>query len=125
MQDGVVVLVVNRRQYLALDGTRRVEQGQGGIGMAGEHDAIEVILAGRRADRDCRRFTPNPFDRFTEPDFDRTGSPSPIVDQCVDVARRATDHDPPGRTLAEIEHLVLGHEANQIARRKIADPFGR
>ena len=118
MQDGVVVLVGNRRQDLALALARIVEQAQCLSAVAGEHDLVEALDALVAAHAHAVGVARHPADGGAQPHLD-----VPSCGHRIHVAARAALHHPPRRAPADLQHVVVGHELHQVAGREAQDSF--
>ncbi|MNI35237.1 hypothetical protein D3C73_892550 [compost metagenome] len=120
VQHSLVGLVADGTQHRPLNRVGIRQQRQGLVTVAGQDHFIEAFNAGRgvhaRApwhalDRVHRAFQP-----FVHP---------PACTQRVHIAGRAALDHAPGRAPGHLQHLVIGHELHQIARRKVQHLCGR
>ncbi|MNS63773.1 hypothetical protein D3C72_968760 [compost metagenome] len=120
VQHSLVGLVADGTQHRLLNRIRVWQQGQGLVAVAGQNHLIEAFDTVRRVharapwhalDRVHRAFQPLVY--------------PPARTKGIHIAgRTALDHAP-GRAPGHLQHLVVGHELHQIARRKVQHLCGR
>ena len=116
MQHDVIRLVRNGTKDVCFVLVRLRQHGQRLVAVAGEHDLIEAFAGIAREDVDAVRVAVNRAHRLTQAHID-----VPVTLQHVYVGVRATLDHPPVRAAADLQHVVVGHELDQVARRERKD----
>lgn len=120
MQHHVVVLVGDGAEHLAFLRRRIGQQRQRLVAVAGEDHFVVVFLAVARDHLHAGRLAPDGAHGTVQPLAHR-----PALAHGVDIAARSALHHAPLRPAADPQHLVVGHELHQVARREFQDARGR
>ena len=113
MQHGVVGLVADRAEDVALGIAGIIQQVQRLVAVAGQHDLVEAFAAGIAAHAHAMGVAGDAAHRRGQPHLH-----VPVRDHRLDIAPRTATHHPPLRAAGQLQHVVVGHELDQVFRRE-------
>ena len=120
MQHRVVGLVFDRTEDLALSLARVIEQRQRLVAVAGQHHLVEAFVAGIATDRHALRIADHAAHRLRQ-----AHAHVPARGHGIDIGPRTAPHHAPRRPPGKLQHVMVGHELDQVAGREREDSGGR